>query len=244
MYLTIDIVEAMINNYTYFEGSSTCFSKNSFKGYKLIEHAYDLLKNNNEYYLSDVISNLRKAINYRVTTLFEQLGIDKIYFNDLGKNRKLEKLEQLDIIKPLLINKLLEIRNGIEYNGKSPPTQRECEELIDIVWYFYRSTDRFCNQEPDALLIEFNDSDNFLRLDFDFHSHKVLKIDGQLPLKYLSEQKIDNAILLHNYVNRDLSKPKINSQSAYFSGEIYVPEIDSYFDIYYIALYEWGNFIL
>ena len=244
MYLTIDIVEAMINNNCYFEGSTSYFSKNSIKGYELIEHAYDLLSNNNEYYLSDVISNLRKAINYRVATLFEQLGIDNIHFDNLGKTRKLEKLEELDIVKSLLINKLLKIRNGIEYNGESPPTQKECEELIDIVWYFYRSTDRYCNKEPDSLIIEFNESDDYISLSFDFHSHQILKIDGRLPSNYLTEQKIDGAILLHNYVNKDLNLSQINSHSTAFSCEINVSELDSYFEIYSIALCEWGYSLL
>lgn len=244
MYLNIDIVETMLNNNTYFEGSSTWVSENSIKGYELIDHAYDLLKYDDVYYLSDVISNLRKAINYRVTTLFERLGIENIQFKELGKNKKLEKLEQLDIIKSLLINKLLEIRNGIEYNGISPPSKKECEELIDIVWYFYRSTDRYCNKEPDSLLIEFNDSDDFLRLDFDFHSRKLLKIDGRLPSIWFSEQKIDGAILLNNYVNKGVTLSKTNMSSTAFSCEINVAELDSYFDIYSMALCEWGNFML
>lgn len=79
MYLNIDIVETMLNNNTYFEGSSTWVSENSIKGYKLIDHAYDLLKYDDVYYLSDAISNLRKAINYRVTTLFE--GWESKIFN-------------------------------------------------------------------------------------------------------------------------------------------------------------------
>lgn len=243
MYLNIDIAEAMIKYECFFEASTTCFSENSVKGYDLIEHAYDLLKNNDEYYLSDVISNLRKAINYRVATLFERLGIDSLHFDNLGKNRKLEKLEQLNIIKPLLINKLLAIRNGIEYEGASPPTQKECEELIDIVWYFYRSTDKYCNKEPDTLLIEFSENNDFLELGFDFHSHKSLKIIGKLPAKCLSQQKIDDAILMHNYKQRDFVS-QMNSQSICFSGEIHVSELNNYIDIYSIVLYEWGDFLL
>ena len=71
--------------------------------------------------LADAITNLRKAINYRVTDLFKNLGLEYLNFNQLGKDRKLEKLGALGIIKPLLINKLLKIRNGIEYDGNFAP---------------------------------------------------------------------------------------------------------------------------
>ena len=243
MYLKFDIMGAILNNNSYFQGATTNFSKVDAKGYELIDHAYDLLKNNNEYYLSDVISNLRKAVNYRISTLFERLGIDNLQFDNLGKNRKLEKLEQLDIVKPLLINKLLEIRNGIEYNGTTPPSQKECEELIDIVWYFYRSTDRYCNKDPDSFLIEFNDSDNFLDLTFDFRYHKTLNIYGRLSPDCFSMQKIDGPIFIHNYKETNSTVSKAGAHSISFSCELQVLDLDNYFDIYSIVLYEWGNFL-
>lgn len=232
-----DIVNEMFNSYCYFDSSTTHFSESSRKGYSLIDHAYVLVENNDELYLSDVISNLRKAINYRITALFSQLGINHLNFDGLGKDRKLEKLEELGIIKPLLINKLLSIRNGIEYNNAPPPNQIECEELIDIVWYFYKSTDRYCNIEPDAFVIENEKTKDFLRLYFDFKTHESLRIDGRLPLECFSETKMLNSVFIYDYITKNDS-----TQPAFFSGSLKVNEIKDYMDIFAISLCEWGNY--
>ncbi len=237
MYLDCDIVEEMTKNSCYFESSSSCLSKNSIKGYRLIDHAYELVEMDDELYLSDVISNLRKAINYRVNTLFLQLGIDNLDFKNFGKKKKLEKLEELGIVKPLLINKLISIRNGIEYDGNTPPNQVECEELIYIVWYFYKSTDRYCNIEPDSFLIDYESERNFISLDFDFKTHTILKITANLPSNYLSENKHNNEICLYDYKANNES-----NQNIYFNGKILVGELKNYIDIFSIALCEWGNY--
>ncbi len=182
---------------------------------------------------------MRKAINYRINTLFLHLGIDNLNFQKFGKKKKLEKLEELGIVKPLLINKLISIRNGIEYDGHTPPSQVECEELIDIVWYFYKSTDRYCNIEPDSFLIDYEDVRNFISLDFDFKTHAILKITGNLPLYYLSEIKHNNGIFLYDY------QAKIEpNHNIYFNGKIHVNELENYIDIFTIALCEWGNYCL
>lgn len=146
MYININLFDWALNNNFYFQGHSFCRPLSISKGYNLIDHAYNILSDD-EFALSDVISNLRKAINYRIKDLFKNLGIDFLDLK-LGKSKKIEKLEALDIAKPLLVNKLLKIRNDIEYVGANPPNMQECEELIDFVWYFYKSTDRFCTIEP------------------------------------------------------------------------------------------------
>lgn len=96
MYLIFDFVKEMVANDGFFESASLQYSE-SEKGYKLIEHAYELIDKNDKMYYADAISNLRKAINYRVSLLFDNLGIEKLNFNGLGKTKKLEKLEALGL---------------------------------------------------------------------------------------------------------------------------------------------------
>lgn len=243
MYLIYDIADAIAEYGGIFESSSSRYCESVENGYKLIDHAYELMRHDGELYLSDVISNLRKAVNYRVSVLFDNLGIDKLKFKDLSKQRKLEKLGELDIVKPLLINKLLSIRNGIEYSGKSPPSKAECEELTDIVWYFYRSTDRYCNIEPDDFLIDHGNGKDYLQLMFDFKEHKTLRLSGHLPPRCFSENADGNGIRLHEYNMREIdSLTAIGRPIQRFFANVMVEDIDDYTDIITMALYELGNF--
>ncbi|MDE7454953.1 MAG: hypothetical protein K2M64_03905, partial [Clostridia bacterium] len=115
--------------------------------------------------------------------------------------------------------------------------QIECKELIDIVWYFYKSTDRYCNIEPDAFVIENEKTKDFLRLYFDFKTHEILKVDGRLPLKCFSEIKEPNSIFVYDYKNKDIS-----THTVFFSGSLHVNELEDYIDIFAITLCEWGNY--
>lgn len=242
MYFIFDFVKEMVSNDSFFESASLQYSQ-SERGYELIEHAYELMEKKDKMYYADAITNLRKAVNYRVSLLFDNLGIEKLNFDGLGETKKLEKLEALGIVKPLLINKLLFIRNEIEYRDMLPPDKNECEELIDIVWYFYKSTDRYCNVQPDEYLIDFDGEDKFLLLKFDFKNHDILKIRGNLPNCYFSPKKQKGSLLLNTYsTNIDLNSDyKLRIYKVKFCGEILVKNIKEYFDMFSIALREWGN---
>lgn len=243
MYLIYDIYDAIAEYGGIFESSSSRYCESVENGYKLIDHAYELMRHDGELYLSDVISNLRKAVNYRVSVLFENLGIDKLKFNGLGKQRKLEKLGELDIVKPLLINKLLSIRNGIEYDGNSPPSKAECEELTDIVWYFYRSTDRYCNVEPDDFLIDHGNGKDYLQLVFDFKEHKTLQLSGHLSPQYFSENADCKGLKLYEYNIREIESLAVIARPIQrFSANVMVDDVEDYTDIFSMALYELGNF--
>lgn len=124
-----------------------------------------------------------------------------------------------------------------------PPNKNECEELIDIVWYFYRSTDRYCNVKPDEYLIDFGDEDKFLLLEFDFENHDILKTRGNLPNCYFSENKQKGAVFLKNYSTNICldSDYKLNFYNINFCGKILVKSIKDYIDMFSIALIKWGD---
>ncbi len=215
------------------------------KGYSIIEHAYDTINNDNDLYLADAISNLRKAVNYRITDIFENLGINKLIM-PLGKDKKLEKLELLGIVKPLLINKLLTIRNGIEYRGANPPNKEACKELIDVVWYFYRSTDIYCTRTPDIWELEWEEDGKecFLCIEFDLLEHKILEVRGRCPEKYFSDTKNSPTFIPLKTVDKkifveDESTKENNYHQLYFKAEIEVSEIPEYLDFFSFSLKKW-----
>lgn len=239
MYLNLDLIEKMIEQNCYFESSSYEYKMSSVTGYAVIEHVYDILESSeseDKYYLADCISNIRKAINYRVADIFKNLGLNKIKFEGYSKDKKLQKLEVLNIAKPRLVDKLLKIRNNIEYNGDNPPDKNECEELAEFVWYFYKSTDRYCNILPDDFLIDWMDSEYYISLSFDFENHNSLRIRGKLPSHYFSNEKqVETAILLQ------AENVKREKESVSFSENISIEDIPNYIEILSLSLCEWGN---
>lgn len=245
MYLDLNLLYKIKDedfSYTY-SSFQECLSIE--KGYSIIEHAYDTINNDSDLYLADAISNLRKAVNYRITDIFENLGINKLIM-PLGKDKKLEKLELLGIVKPLLINKLLTIRNGIEYRGANPPNKEACKELIDVVWYFYRSTDIYCTRTPDIWELEWEEDGKecFLIIEFDLLEHEILEVRGRCPEKYFSETKNSPTFIpLKNvYKNasfEDDSTKEFNYHQHRFKVEVEVSEIPEYLDLFSFSLKKW-----
>ena len=247
MYLNLDFITLLLNNYFHFEGGSFPYSISSDKGYELIDHAYDLLQYEEELYRSDIIANLRKAVNYRVSDLRNCFGLDKLKFNKLKSDQKLEKLQELGVVKSLLIKKLLTIRNGIEYCANTPPIKEECEELIDIVWYFYKSTDRYCEFYPESLLVEWGEEREFnFIFDFDFKEHKTIKFFGRLPDGCITEQKkYEYSLPIINTIIKDCTDTDKNLGAKlyhmYYEGEINVANIHDYIELLSIVLCAWGS---
>ena len=248
MYLNADLIDLMIKNRFYFETTEFNNCLSSSRGYAFINHAYELLNSNDEYSYIDAISNLRRAVNFRISDIYKNLGINSLKITEFKEKEKLEVLEYLGIVKPLLIKKLLSIRNNIDYRGSNPPTQLECSELADIVWYFYKSTDRYCNIQPNSLLIEWEENkiEYWINLNFDFSTHKKLDFRSRLPEGYISNNKeYEFSIPMKNVEIKDNSKNdlKYHIQSGHIS---YCIELDTSLIPYYIELFsfvlsEWGN---
>jgi len=244
MFLNIDLVDEFLNNYLYCPTFTNIDSVSVQKGYQLITHAYSALKLSDELYRCDAISNLRKAINYRVSELFSNLGVEKLELS-LGKDRRFEKLEVLGLVKPLLLNKLLLIRNDIEYNFKNPPSLDECEKLADVVWYLYKSTDRFCTQRRSEWVAEWREDglECFMQYDFDFDQHKVIKFFGRFPRRYLSENRTHKSILLSNVELKNFAEqahtgmPNFHTFSC--KAEIEIKNLHNYIEILTCCLGKW-----
>ena len=243
MYLNVNFSEYLNEFGGYFEGSVSRDGLSSVKGYDALDHAYELIEQDNTLSLIDAITNLRRAVNLRVADISSNIGLDNIKFQ-LGKNKKLERLEELGLVKPLLINKLLLLRNEIEYQGVDPPTKLICSELADVVWYFYKSTDRYCNITPDDLLVEWeeNGCECWFTLEFDLSLHEKIKIRGELPLEYISIDKISsNSIELPDEIVNDSNKIRSKGSQFYFDVEIDTKQISYYKELFACALAVWGN---
>jgi hypothetical protein len=119
--------------------------------YEIHQHSCDQLAGNpTEFNRVDAIMALRRVVARRVKAL-----IDKYQLRKLATGAKpkydLELLEYFGIIRPLMLRRLVEIRNIVEHEDSSPPNVDECLMFVDLIWYFLRSTDGLLKVQPDDI---------------------------------------------------------------------------------------------
>lgn len=53
----------------------------------------------------------------------------------------MEMLGHFGIARPAMLEEISALRNLLEHQHKAPPGTARCQELVEFVWYFLRSTD-------------------------------------------------------------------------------------------------------
>lgn len=109
----------------------------------------------------------------------------------------LELLESYGIVRPLIMRNLLDIRNDIEHHDVNPPEPTRCKELVDVVWYFLKSTDAIVESEKNSIVFqEFdkigNETPYSIEVYLNYYSNINCKLDGWLPKEMISYNEKDN----------------------------------------------------
>jgi hypothetical protein len=94
------------------------------------------------YDLEDFVVGAKRLINHRTKKLFSLYGL-KENLKQLSRKGDLNLLQELDIARPYLLNKLREIRNQVEHEFRLALDLNACQDYLDICWYYLRSTDYF-----------------------------------------------------------------------------------------------------
>jgi hypothetical protein len=126
--------------------------ENVKKSYEIWRHAQQRLKDVDERSgaeenldLGDVVKSLREVIDNRQKLLETTFNLTDHIFPEIEKlNIPLyKKLEYFGIIKSTILKPLIEIRNQVVHEQKYPLAEdkKRISELVDITWYFLRSTD-------------------------------------------------------------------------------------------------------
>ncbi|MFJ7913908.1 MULTISPECIES: hypothetical protein [unclassified Lysinibacillus] len=135
------ISNEILNWESYSESSTVLEKEKGERAFRIWEHAKNLIENNEtEFHLADGITNLKRALNHRLKLIEEIYGFKFVEINNKPKGY-MEILEIFGVVRPFLMKRLLTIRNGIEHNDEKPPSYERCIELLDVVWYFLKSTD-------------------------------------------------------------------------------------------------------
>lgn len=111
-----------IMNWNATQEDATGFGDDSSKrAYDLWNHAQRVLHEHNEaLYLVDVITTLKRSINHRLQHLNSFYRLEKIPTKEKSPGL-LQQLAVLGIIKPIMLKKLMAIRNDIEHQDAQPP---------------------------------------------------------------------------------------------------------------------------
>jgi hypothetical protein len=114
------------------------------RSYEMLEHAERLIRGEvSELQIVDAISNLKRAINVRLKLLDEYYRFsDSLFTQKMGA---LERLEFVGLARQFMIKQLFELRNDIEHNDIKPPSIPRVRELLDVAWYFLKTTDAAVN---------------------------------------------------------------------------------------------------
>lgn len=107
-------------------------------------HAEKLLAvADSQFHRIDIVTALKRAIDQRLRALREKYQLNRLRrVAGERKNGDLQTLERLNLARPFMLGKLMRIRNAVEHQDSEPPRLDECRELVELVWYFLKSTDR------------------------------------------------------------------------------------------------------
>jgi hypothetical protein len=177
-----------------YRSSSTIKSRSSVqRAYEYWQHSASLLdRSPSQFSLADAVANLKRALNHRLKV------IESIYrfrsFNLPGRsNNYLDILETLGLVRPALIKYLLDVRNAIEHQDVRPPSLRRCAELLDMTWYFLRSTDSVVREavsslEYDCYTVSGEETHYGFTLHCRFGKKPAMAISGWFPCALLETQ--------------------------------------------------------
>lgn len=123
-----------------------------FRAYEIWEHAdLTLKKTCNDFNLIDAITSLKRAVDHRLRLLDNLYKFKKIPIRDKPSDL-LNILNSMDIVRPIMVEKLIQIRNAIEHENALSPDCEVCKVFSEFVWYFLRSTDNLVRE----IVLNFN----------------------------------------------------------------------------------------
>ena len=180
--------------YVQSEGGSLTSYNDLMRAYELWNHARSILESkNDELHRVDAISTLKRCLNQRLKFIEYVYSLKQLASKSSPKGY-LEYLETFKLVRPLMLKKLMTIRNDIEHNDVEPPAMGRCLELLDLTWYFLKSTDSILSiQRSDLLFIDLTDEGEETQYSFsvriDYDLNHQLKISGWFPPEYILEEE-------------------------------------------------------
>ncbi len=136
------------------------------------------------------------------------------------------------------MKQLFLIRNDIEHNDATPPDKPRCTELLDVVWYFLKSTDSLVRIMKTEIDYELFDDKGYAtaygyNISLDYENLKKVSFSGWFPNEYLSYELKKDFIKVEveeihgpeKWRNTEYHKNKIDSDKWISGSFIFFPMI-------------------
>lgn len=123
----------------------------------------------------------------------------------------------MGIVKGFVIRKLFSIRNNIEHNERKYSNKDQCQDLLDTVWYFLKSTDNLVYESAvsNDLCDDIEKKNYVLTVDVEEPLIKVAKIRSKIFKSMLSYTFKEGYIEL-----KKVQLSNINEDLIHINGEI------------------------
>src|SRR5574341_1496754 len=107
-------------------GASSSMQETWRRPYEWLAHAdLRLRETPDDMGRTDAISALKRAVDHRVRDLHAKYDLRRLPIRDKPKDR-IEVLQWVGLIRPTMLQKLIEIRNAIEHDDARPPDAETC----------------------------------------------------------------------------------------------------------------------
>lgn len=197
MWLSPEILSWQISLGTYEEHNR----KFGARSYEIWSHAEQLLGHSSSEFRISGISTLWRAIDHRLRLIEHIYSLKNIPIKAKPTDY-LNLLEFLGTVRPLMLQKLKEIRNAVEHEDASPPDIDSCQIFLEFTWYFLRSTDGMTQRLITHLLLESTDrlpaedADYWLDMENGPHRAWIPKISGWVMPDLISDESMDNWLMV------------------------------------------------
>jgi hypothetical protein len=208
------------------------------KPYQYWKHADHLLTHEgDEHYRIDCIANLKRAVDHRLKRLNSLYQFKKI--SDPRKpSELLETLGYLGIARPAMLLEISALRNFLEHQYKAPPSTTRCQEFVEFIWYFLRSTDALSTSVVDTFVLDLDgengDGAFWLAVTYGPSVNWACSVRGWIPAEFANETSGGDVTLnLKNVESREQFSakraglaelvpppPNRSATDIYLSGEV------------------------
>lgn len=204
-----------IFNWYNFSSTQRYNGENIKECYDYLNHAESLIADfKDKFHIQDAIRNLKIVVDKRIKQI-ERIYDFKSYF---PKQHILETYKELGIVKGFVIRKLFTIRNNIEHNELEYSDAEQCQDLLDTIWYFLKSTDELVYTANTGIELsedDIEDEEIWIEIDVDEPKMKVAKIRGKVNKDFLLKKIFENAIEIEN-----IEIEEVDEKRVYFTGNI------------------------
>jgi len=172
------------------------------RAYEILEHSQNLIMHpKSSFDLADGITNLKRSVDQRLRLIEKIYNLKRIDFPNRPKGY-LELLESYGIVRPYILKNLLTIRNNIEHHDAVPPTEERCQELVDVVWYFLKSTDQIVQMAKDdiefSLIGEKGETTHYsFTINLNRNDYNQSEIWGWFPTELINNHEIRNFVKIN-----------------------------------------------